>query len=291
MFGKLSVSELRSGRKGAIVVAALGILLLQLLAGCDTKPEVTGVGAGLSFDIEYVPKGPDANVYSAKYICGETKTDHPLVRAVYRSEISIVNPDDNNSHEVSWRAAFVYPATPPATSPEEQFIGPFRGIEINCGDIRKKLSEADQQPSHAIDDDEPLIKGYIIVNASSNRIRVTGAYTALHKQIHGNQIVDLVPKASCELTDGGIVVSVLNQGEGNAPATTTEIAFAGNPPISLDTPPLAPGEETEFEPVPLPDPDAQSVNFTVTADATGQVDESNEGNNQLAVVCEFTPGG
>lgn len=274
-----------------VILLAYVALLAGFLTGCTRTPGVTGVGAGLAFDLEYVPKGPDANVYSAKYICGETDTDHPLVRAVYRTEISVMNPDDSASHTFNWRVAFVYPSTPPATEPVEVTRGPFRGLEINCRDIRQQLSEADHDPSQAIPDDEPLLKGYIIIQSDTDRIRVTGAYSALHKQIHGTKIIDLLPKANCNPTDEGLVVSVLNQGEGNAPATTTRLSIAGSQPVDLATPPLTPGEETELDPVPLPNPDALSIAFTVMADSEEIVDESSEDNNLLAIGCEFPPGG
>lgn len=278
-------------RRKLVIFLALGVLLGTCLTGCTGTTGVAGVGAGLAFDLEYVPKGPDANVFSVKYICGETDSDHPLVRAVYRTEISVMNPDDSASHKFNWRVAFVYPSTPPATAPVEVIRGPFRGLEINCRDIRQQLSQAEHDPSQAIPDDEPLIKGYIIIQSDTDRIRVTGAYSALHKQIHGNKIIDLLPKANCNPTDEGLVVSVLNQGEGDGPATITRMTIAGSQPVDLTTPPLAPGEEAELDPVQLPDPDALSIAFTVMADSEEIVDESNEDNNQIALGCEFAPGG
>lgn len=288
--GVLGLVFLPSRHKPALFLA-LGFLLSACLTGCTGTTGVTGVGAGLSFDLEYVPKGPDANVFSAQYICGETDSDHPLVRAVYRTEINIINPDDSASHRLNWRVAFVYPSTPPATEPVEAILGPFRGLEINCQDIRSQLSQADHAPSHAIPDDAPLIKGYIIVQSDTDRIRIAGAYSALHKQIHGRQIVDLLPKANCNPTDEGLVVSVRNQGEGDAPETLTRVAITGSLPVDLVTPALAPGEEAELDPVPLPDPEAPSIDFTVKADSGGIVEESNEANNQLEATCEFAPGG
>ena len=289
-FGHRSMGYKHRRRHQRIAAAAISALMVTVSAGCAEEPGgITGVGAGLAFDLEYVPKGPDANVFSAKYICGETAVDHPLVRAIYRSEISIINPDDANSHEVSWRVAFVYPATPPATNPVEAIIGPFRGIEINCEDILAQLGQAEHDPSHAIPADAPLLKGFVVVSSDTDRIRVSGAYTALHKQIHGNKIVDLVPKAPCEQSDDGLVVSVLNQGDGDAPKTTTELAFTGSPPVSLETPALGPGVEAALNPVPLPDPSDPAVAFKVTADANASVEESDETNNQLVVTCEFGP--
>lgn len=271
------------------LIVAAGLLIL---VGCaQNDAGVTGVGAGLSIDVEYVERGPDANVYSVKYICGETETDHPLVRAIYRTEISTINPSsadaDTASFSYRWRVAFVYPGTPPATLPVEVIRGPYRGDEINCRDIRHQLAEAGHDPDHAIPPDTPLLKGFVVIESDSDRLRVAAVYSTLHKQIHGKRIADLVPRSACEMIEGALQVAVSNQGEGQAPTTTTLVEIDGSPPVERATEGLDPDEEVDLDPVPLPEPEADSIAYRVVADANDVVDEADEGNNELLVTCEF----
>lgn len=284
----------------------LMLVLFGSLAACGTLNQelVTGVGAGLSIDVVYIrPINSGVGTYSAKFVCGETETDDPLVRAIYRTEISTFNERDDESIGYSWRIGFVYPATPPASPPQDEIRGPFRGQEFNCRDIRKALESTPKGQSAREYQkliDAPLIKGFLLINSKDTALIVTGIYSALHKQVHGPQVADLLPinKSTQEnqpfctiVSDNNLVVTIKNDGIGSAPETTTRVTLGlpGSPEFNLATPELDPGESTDLEPIPLNGAQQiqSSMAFEIFADAPMALGEIDEGNNIANGVCEF----
>ncbi|MGE5444964.1 MAG: CARDB domain-containing protein [Ignavibacteriales bacterium] len=97
---------------------------------------------------------------------------------------------------------------------------------------------------------------------------------------------DLVPSIADPC---GLVVTVRNQGDFNAPTSTTRVTFftsEGSVPVDLSTPALSPGASVDLGPVSFPsgcfNPDC---NFTITVDINNNVDELNEGNNSVSGFC------
>jgi uncharacterized repeat protein (TIGR01451 family) len=97
---------------------------------------------------------------------------------------------------------------------------------------------------------------------------------------------DLVPSIADPC---GLVVTVRNQGDSNAPASTTRVTFftpEGSVPVDLSTPALSPGASVDLGPVSFPsgcfNPDCS---FTITVDINNNVDELNEGNNSVSGFC------
>ena len=79
-------------------------------------------------------------------------------------------------------------------------------------------------------------------------------------------------------------MTIKNQGEADAPASTTRIAFESGAAFDRATPPLAVGAEASLEPVPLPQGEGTIV-FTITADVMGAIREMNEPNNTAIGTC------
>jgi hypothetical protein len=265
-----------------------------LLASCSGESGVTGVGVGLATDVEHVQRIERArdSVFAAKFVCGETTTNEPLVNAVYRTEISTGNPLDSNI-ALSYRVTFVFPSSPPAiippglpdplSTPFTPSVGSFRGSEISCRDIRNLLAGSDA--SEAIPPDAPLIKGYVMIASEDPRLIVTGVYTTLHKQIHGNRLVDLAPETGCGFDS--LALTVRNDGQATSPQTVTSVTIDGESQI-VQTQAIDAGEEIVFDPFPT---NPGFYQFLVTVDPDEDVDESDEMNNTVIGVCEFEPPG
>lgn len=90
------------------------------------------------------------------------------------------------------------------------------------------------------------------------------------------------PDAYCDLTSvPQLRIVIQNQGQGNAPASITRVAFSPGGTMDIPTPPLQAGQRASLDPVPIPaacfDPDCD---FTILVDSRAQVDEaSGEANN------------
>lgn len=113
-------------------------------------------------------------------------------------------------------------------------------------------------------------------------------------QIQRNKAPDLVPfsptgvdpSAFCRIEQGNMLkVTVKNQGNDNAPASKTTVAFV-NEPFTVDTPPIPAGGSVDLlfkVPSGCFSPDCS---FKITVDANNQVNElSNEGNNSANGGC------
>ena len=92
------------------------------------------------------------------------------------------------------------------------------------------------------------------------------------------------PDAFCDLTSGTYLrIVIQNQGQGDAPASTTRVAFSPGGVLDIPTPPVRAGQRTLLAPVLIPaacfDPDCD---FRVVVDARNQVDEGNGEENDAA---------
>jgi hypothetical protein len=121
---------------------------------------------------------------------------------------------------------------------------------------------------------------------------------------------DLVPvvdsgKGACRLDDSGyLLVTVRNQGQADAPASTTQVEFevpaygavlavpAGRrSALTLTTPPLRAGQAADLRVLSVQRVrSVQNLKFRITVDSGGRVSEANEENNSTTVSCPGGPG-
>lgn len=83
-----------------------------------------------------------------------------------------------------------------------------------------------------------------------------------------------------------LVVVVKNQGNADAPASTTTIEFSTGESFSLPTPAVPIGGSIDLSPLDFPkfcfNPDCE---FTITVDSSDQIKEGNEENNSVDSWC------
>jgi len=90
-----------------------------------------------------------------------------------------------------------------------------------------------------------------------------------------------------EGTDKGkLVVTVKNQGNVNAPDSTTRVEFGFGGSFQLPTPAITAGGFVELPPLSIPatcyNPDCE---FKITVDSTNRINESNKENNKASGIC------
>jgi len=99
------------------------------------------------------------------------------------------------------------------------------------------------------------------------------------------------PPSFCKLVKEGpdkgrLVVTVKNQGNANAPASTTRVEFGFGGSFQLSTPAITAGGFVELPPLSIPatcyNPDCE---FKITVDSTNQINESNKENNTASGLC------
>lgn len=247
-------------------------------------PQPSAVAAGLGVDVEPIapesfkdPGGRKRTVFPAKFLCGATDPRGRLAWGEYRTLVNLLNL---SAFIVQFKATFVTDqgfVEGPVTN-----IPSHRSASIDCDAIRSALMAAGLPTG-------PFVEGFVVVDDPQHRpLRVTAVYSALHKQVHG--LPDLLPVETvpgyCRRDDQGrLVVTVRNQGEAAAPASTTRLVFDGQAPVDLATPPLGLGAQADLAPVPLPFRGEGTVGFRITADAPAAVGENDELNNSALGLC------
>jgi hypothetical protein len=268
-------------------LASTGSLLLILGGPAQAQD---GIGAGMGFDVEPIAPqrfhdpGDDTRAwFPVKYVCGETQPNDRLVPATYSTLINVLNLS-KFVVKIGWWFS--------SGSGRAGFAGaqaeiPGHGtLVMDCGFIIRNLRASGT-------DVGAFIEGFVsIVDLNDARnertpTRVTAVYSSLHKQAHN--LPDLIPRQTertyCQRdAQGRLVVTIRNQGEAGAPASTTRIAFDGGAAFDRATPALAVGMEASLEPVPMPGGEGTVV-FTIAADSPGAVREMNEPNNIAIGTC------
>jgi hypothetical protein len=229
----------------------------------------------------------DAFEYAAKFVCGKT-TGAEVAPGSYFTAINVHNPA---TRAITFRKKIAIAGpreTPgPVTELFDVRLGPDEALEIDCPDIRE----------HARVDAE-FLKGFVVLQ-SDVELDVVGVYsaapvegeiTALHmervppRRSNGG-LPDLVPVSDPEGNycrrdeQGNLVVTVHNQGSGDAGASTTTVAFARGGTFSQPTPAITAGSSVDLAfsiPPTCFDPDCE---FRIIVDSNNDVAESNEGNN------------
>lgn len=248
--------------------------------------------------------------YTAKIICGKQKNpkDMRLARGFYATAINILNTNDKEVQFIK-KLALTHP-------PEDQRPGKVmvigedqlkhdQALEVDCMDIARKLFP-NGFPT-------PYIKGFVIIR-STESLNVTAVYTAAKpggwfssrkvmsidvEQIHerplqevSKELPDLIPVPDprpgfkfCKLRNGNLVVTVKNQGSGEAASSTTMVDFGIFGILSKPTSALAPNASVDLIfkiPRGCYNPDCD---FKIRVDSTSTVIESNELNNLGSGVC------
>lgn len=93
------------------------------------------------------------------------------------------------------------------------------------------------------------------------------------------------PYAFCAIdSQGKLVILVKNQGNADAPASSTTVAFLGSTSVVLPTPPIPKNTTVPLQPITVPNACYASYrnydcDFNITVDASNQIAELNENNN------------
>ena len=254
--------------------------IILLLAGCAG---VTAGAAGTSIDVENIAPdrfddvGADPIlVYPTKFVCGEATADSWHTPGSYRTVINVLNLSQFQV-TIRWRFTNFQHAFPGASA-----LIPSNGsLAMDCDFILRQFV--------VVTDVSDVLEGFVVIEdpESTNAIRVSVVYTALHKQLHDRP--DLLPVRTadrfCSIDDDGrLVVTIRNQGEEAAAPSTTRVQFEGQQAAVLATPALNPGQQAVLAPVSLPTGEGFHP-LTIVADSGMQVPESNEANNTARGGC------
>ncbi|MFZ5641509.1 MAG: hypothetical protein ACOY4Q_12595 [Bacillota bacterium] len=67
----------------------------------------------------------------------------------------------------------------PVTARVTETLGPNQSLEIDCQNIRDLQVNTGFQNAQ-------FLKGFVVIETESENLQVVAVYTALHKQVHGN---------------------------------------------------------------------------------------------------------
>lgn len=243
-----------------------------------------------------IAQQPSALQYAVKFICGKSP-GRIMAPGVYFTAINVHNPTEK---PVAFRKKFAIALPLEKPGPVSQFfdakLGPDQAMEIDCADILRRTQTA-----------AGFLKGFVVIESDVD-LDVVAVYTAggatgqvetLHiERVSARRLTaglpDLVPVPDprpgvgfCKRdTQGRLVVTVKNQGNADAPASTTTVDYSPGGSFQLPTPAIPAGGSVDLPPLNIPgvcfDPDCD---FRITVDSANQATESNEGNNSAAGRC------
>ncbi len=263
-------------------------VLLLLAAGSAAAQD--GIGVGMGFDVQYIApqrfRDPGDKMrawFPVKYVCGETQPGERLVQGNYSTLINVLNLSKFKVRIGWWFSAG---SGQPGFAGAQAEIPSHGTLVMDCAFIIRNLRAFGLTIG-------AFIEGFVtfedLNDAATERTptRVAAVYSSLHKQVHN--LPDLLPlqteRSYCRLdSQGHMIVTIKNQGEAAAPASTTRIAFEGGNAFDRATPALGIGMQASLEPVPMPRGEGTVV-CTITADAMGAIREMNEPNNTVIGAC------
>jgi hypothetical protein len=251
---------------------------------------------------------PAAFQYAVKFICGKS-AGNLLARGTYHTAINVHNPWPR-AVKFRKRIAIACPLERPGevTRFFGAALGKYEALEIDCQDIYRHTRDIHICGRRAA----PFRKGFVVIE-SDVELDIVAVYTAA--DVFGRVTTmdiervpprclevgqpDLVPVPDpqfgfCNLVregpdKGKLRVIVKNQGDADAPASTTRVTFStsgGDVVVDLRTPVLEIGASVELGPLELPRgchiPDCH---FVIAVDADGEIVESDEGNNLASGTC------
>lgn len=235
--------------------------------------------------------------YSVKFVCGKSAGD-VVARGRYFTAINVHNPTDKPIR--FWKKfAIALPGEKPG--PVSEFfgaeLGPNQALEIDCRDIFEHTqSTADR-----------FLKGFAVIE-SDVELDVVAVYTTAVATEHietfhtervpprclTSGLPDLVPVPDpepgigfCKLNDQNrLVVTVKNQGDADAGASTTMVEFFPGGSFALPTPPIPAGGSINLPPLDIPGACYNpNCNFRITVDANNEINEANKSNNSASGSC------
>lgn len=245
--------------------------------------------------------------YSVKFVCGKSEGSI-LSRGHYYTAINIHNPAERTA-KIRRKISTALPSEVVGHVIDVGVaeLRPDESFEIDCPDIARMARMGGGC----------LLKGFVILE-STGPPEVVVVYTASGgdkkvETLHTERVPaleierepskepgrpDRVPVPDprpgvgfCKLAREGpdrgkLVVTVKNQGDGDAGASITRVTFAPGGAVDIPTPPLAAGASVDLPPIAIPgacfNPDC---NFRIVVDADGQVAESDETNNMASGMC------
>jgi len=234
--------------------------------------------------------------YAVKFVCGSSVGD-VVARGRYYTAINVHNPADK---AIRFRKKFAIALPGEQPGPVSEFsdakLGPDEALEIDCRDIFEHTQSTDR-----------FLKGFAVIE-SDVELDVVAVYTAagasggietldverVSPRCLRAGLPDLLPVPDprpgigfCKLDDQGrLVVTVKNQGDADAAASTTVVEFFPGGSFSLPTPPIPAGGSVDLPPLDVPaacyNPDC---NFRITVDANNEIEEADKSNNSASGSC------
>jgi hypothetical protein len=231
--------------------------------------------------------------YAVKFVCGKAEGG-VVAPGAYFTAINVHNP---NEKPVAFRKKFAIALPGERPGRVSKFfdakLGPDEAFEIDCPDVFRRTQAR-----------EPFLKGFAVLE-SPLELDVVGVYTAAGatgrvetmelervspRREGSEEKPDLVPVPDpklgfCTRRGSKLLVTVKNQGTAAAGPSVTGVDFGAAGNASQPTPALSAGASADvmFDIPPAcfhPD-----CHFRITVDANGQVDESDETNNNASGVC------
>ena len=278
----------------AWIAQGLRLALLALVSACALQPQaapapraaITAAGAGLGMAVEYVkpedfrdPGGATRTFFPVKFVCGEAQNGDSLAPAVYTTSINVVSLTKFKTR-VGWQFIVVLKTVVGAAAE----LRSYGTVEMDCAFILANLVSAGVSVG-------PFVEGFLLIEAlDRTTVRVVAVYSALHKQLHGDPLPDLVPVETepkfCKRdAEGRLIVTIGNQGDGVAGPSFASIAFATHAPVPRSTPAIGPGGQADLAPVEIPIEGEGIITFTIAADTDAEALESDEFNNRAFGTC------
>ena len=231
--------------------------------------------------------------YAVKFVCGKS-AGRVVAPGTYFTAINVHNPNEKG---VSFKKKFAIALPGEKPGPISRFfdakLAPDEAFEIDCPDIKERTRTTGD-----------FFKGFAVIE-STLELDVVAVYTAAgtSQQVETIDIErveprrqraggkpDLIPVPDprlgfCRRQGMKLTVTVKNQGSSDAGPSITKVDFGAFGTATQPTPALAAGASIDLVftiPAGCFDPDC---NFRITVDSNGQVDESNEGNNNASGTC------
>ncbi|NIV14178.1 MAG: hypothetical protein GWN62_23765 [Aliifodinibius sp.] len=239
--------------------------------------------------------------YSVKFVCG--KSDGEIMApGVYFTAINVHNPTFKPI-EFRKKVAIALPGEQPGRVSKfiNAKLGPDEALEIDCPDIRKLT-----------DSQEDFLKGFVVIETDVE-LDIVAVYTAASKDkqvetFHIEHVLprrrevkrpdvklpDLIPVPDpepgigfCKLDNQNrLIVTVKNQGDSDAPPSTTKVEFFPGGVVEIPTPLIPAGASVDLPPISFPAgcfvPDCH---FKITVDWKNEIIESNKANNIASGFC------
>ena len=231
--------------------------------------------------------------YAVKFVCGKSE-GRIVAPGTYFTAINVHNP---NEKRVGFKKKFAIALPNEKAGPVSKFfdarLGPDEAFEIDCPDIQERSRPTGN-----------FLKGFAVIE-SPLELDIVAVYTAAGasqqvetidiervgpRRLRSGGKPDLIPVPDpklgfCRRQGMKLTVTVRNQGSSDAGPSITRVDFGAFGTATQPTPALAAGASTDLVftiPAGCFDPDCD---FRITVDSNGQVDESNEGNNNASGTC------